>query len=165
MQLSPFRWEHSKPLVVSFLFTLRRLVDFSLRHIPVGSFKRLLKSFSQRSLLFCLTVSQNWVRTRWGHVCWCDAHCETWLLLPLCSPWTLPMVSRKYLLCVFPLQIELSLIQMIFFFLVLYFFFSFCIIDYLQFLVTYMSGKSLEDNQVKCESPLLTKPLGYIVLL
>lgn len=54
---------------------------------------------------------------------------------------------------------------MIFFFLVLYFFFSFCIIDYLQFLVTYMSGKSLEDNQVKCESPLLTKPLGYIVLL
>lgn len=52
-----------------------------------------------------------------------------------------------------------------FFFLVLYFFFSFCIIDYLQFLVTYMSGKSLEDNQVKCESPLLTKPLGYIVLL
>lgn len=37
--------------------------------------------------------------------------------------------------------------------LVLCFFFSFCIIDYLQFLVTYMSGKSLEDNQVKCESP------------
>lgn len=35
------------------------------------------------------------------------------------------------------------------FFLVLYFFFSFCITDYLQFLVTYMSGKSLERQSSK----------------
>lgn len=55
MQLSPFQWEQGKPFAVSFLFMLRRQrVDFSLRHIPIGSFKRLLKSFSQRSLLFVL---------------------------------------------------------------------------------------------------------------
>lgn len=87
MPLSPFCWEQSKPLAVPFLLILSgQRVDFSLSHIPVGSFKRCFEDevvFPKKPAI--LSVSQNCLRTKRGHVCWWDAHCETWFLWPLLS--------------------------------------------------------------------------------
>lgn len=150
MQLSSFRWEQSKPLAVSFSFTLSgQRVAFSLSHLTIGSFKRPFEDevvFPEKPTI--LTVCPRTVSEQSEAMVVDALHIVRLDSYGHCSPCTLPMVFITYLVIVIWFSLadkELSLIQMIFFSGFVLFLLIFCIIDY-------MSGKSLEDNQVKCES-------------
>lgn len=150
MQLSSFRWEQSKPLAVSFSFTLSgQRVAFSLSHLTIGSFKRPFEDevvFPKKPTI--LTVCPRTVSEQSEAMVVDALHIVRLDSYGHCSPCTLPMVFITYLVIVIWFSLadkELSLIQMIFFSGFVLFLLIFCIIDY-------MSGKSLEDNQVKCES-------------
>lgn len=150
MQLSSFRWEQSKPLAVSFSFTLSgQRVAFSLSHLTIGSFKRPFEDevvFPKKPTI--LTVCPRTVSEQSEAMVVDALHIVRLDSYGHCSPCTLPMVFITYLVIVIWFSFadkELSLIQMIFFSGFVLFLLIFCIIDY-------MSGKSLEDNQVKCES-------------
>lgn len=130
MQLSPFRWEHSKPLAVSFSFVLSgQRVAFSSSHIPIGSFKRPFEDevvFPKKPTI--LTVCPRTVSEQSEAMVVDAIHIVRLDSYDHCSPCTLPMVFITYLVIVTWFSFadkELSLIQMIFFFWFCTFPFSF----------------------------------------